>query len=275
MAKAKKDNTLDTEDQEWLDKIKAENDAGKQAFPQMKQLAINTDMVDAEGNKIPMGTFYIRGEKDYSETVKFRPLAYYSKYIKSVKNDKGWKIENETIFVENFESPLDIKGGIACGRLLGKAIPSAWTESQLKENSGKATCYCFMFGLVEFPGKEPVLVNFRASPAKARVLRETLKPIDRNTLFFNEFTLKLVPVTGTVHPKLEMELTDTTIPTGLKETIKPAYEEAKKFVATNNARILDIRNRVLKSRSASTADTNLYEKVDELSDDFKDEEIPF
>lgn len=241
--------------------------------PQMKQLAINADKVDSEGNKIDVDTWHIRNDNTYTDTVIFRPLRYKQKFIRMVQNGKQWKTDNQSVFVENFEPAYDTGGGVGCGRIIGK-LPSHWTEEQKLANYKKATIYGFLFGLVTFPGKEPVLVNFRAAPAKANVVRVALSTATigaelKDKFFKLDYTMKLVPIKGEKFVTLEMTPDLNNIHNDFAD-IYPYIKEVDAYIEAHNAGIMRRRTQILDNLKASTT----YKEVTSLADDFSDE-IPF
>ena len=128
----------------------------------MKQLATSAEIVKvktATGKEVPTTeyAFKIRGdEAEYSsEEVTFKPLAYFTKLLQW--NEKATAVVNESIYftMDNFKDALleDRLGGNACGRTF-----KSWGK---ESNPNNAKWYGFIFGEVTFPGKAPVLVNYR------------------------------------------------------------------------------------------------------------------
>lgn len=240
--------------------------------PQMKQLAINADKVDEAGKKLEVDTWHIRKENVYSDTVQFRPLRYKQKFIRMVQNDKQWKTENESIFVEGFEPAYDSNGGLGCGRLIGK-LPAHWTEEQRQANFKKANIYGFLFGLVTFPGGTPTLVNFRAAPAKAQIVREAIanRALGGEDMYRYDFTMKLVPVKGEKFITLEMTPNLTKKYESIADMI-PYIKEIDAYVAAHNDTIMRRREQLISNLKAA----NTYTEVASLATDFDDLEVePF
>lgn len=273
MAKVKMtEETMTKEEADFLAEQKAKRATSTSTLPKMSQLAINLDPVDKDGNDAPIGSFFIRDEAGYSRAVTFRPLRCVTKYMKIGKVKGQWKTENESIFVEGFDTAYDAKGGVACGRVVGQ-LPAEWTESQKKDNMNKATCYAFLFGLVTLPGKEPQLVNFRASPAKAKAVRDAIRTVPKaEEIFYYNFNMKLVPVSGTIHPNLEMVADFNNKLTRIADIIEP-MKQVDTFIEEHNKRIMSYRDR----QSVKADAKEVYKDVSgSLADDFEDSDgVPF
>ena len=262
-----KAKTISQEEIEYLAALKAKRDASKSAMPQMKQLAINMAQVDENGKDIQGSSWHIRGENTYSRTVTFRPTQLVNKYIKMSKQGATWRTDNESIFVEGFEPAYDTKGTTACGRLVGR-VPDSWTEVQKTENWKKSTSYAFLFGLVTFDGKEPELVNFRAAPAKAKVIREALKSLggDNDYLYYT-FTMKLIPdKQAGGQPSMEMT-TDAKHKHTTFGELMPFIKESEKYIADHNAQIMIRR----KNFEAQVGAGSSFKEIETLAGDFDDE----
>lgn len=260
------------EEEEFLLEEARKNKAAGTAMPQMKQLMINADRVDEDGKKIDPDTWVIRGEKVYSDTVTFRPLRFVNKFIRMTQVNKQWKTENESIFVSGFEPAYDMKGSVGCGRVIGK-LPDNWTEVQKETNFKKATIYGFLFGLVTFPDAEPQLVNFRASPGKARVVRDAIAANSigaKTKLYTVDFEMKLAPpAKGEKFPLLTMIPDLAHIATSFSDMI-PYIRECDSFIESHNARIMQRREQL----GANIKAASTYNEVSTLSEDFNDS-IPF
>lgn len=243
----------------------------KNELPSMKQLAINVDKVDDEGQKIDPDTWHIRGEKQYTDTVSFRPLRYKQKFIRMNQNEKKqWRTDNESIFVEGFEPAYDVRGGLACGRLIGK-LPEHWTEEQRQANFKKATIYGFLFGLVTLPGGEPTLVNFRAAPAKATVIREAIstRSLGGDEMYRYDFTMQLVPKKGEKFVTLTMVPTLNNKHDSISDVL-PYIKEIDSYIESHNNSIMKKREGLLERLKA----IDTYKEVRSLATDFDDLEDP-
>lgn len=236
----------------------------------MKQLAINADKQDEQGNKIEPDTWHVRGENQYIDTVTFRPLRYKQKFIRMVQNGKTWRTDNESIFVEGFEPAYDVKGGIGCGRIIG-SLPDHWTKEQQLVNFKKASIYGFLFGLVTFPGKKPVLVNFRAAPAKTKAIREALSKKSIGDIPFDkiEYKLKLYTNKGDKFVTLEVTPDLNNVKDDFSE-VYPHIKEVDAYIEAHNANIMRKREQLMQNLKAN----EVYKDVGSLADDFNDE-VPF
>lgn len=244
----------------------------KNTSPMMKQLAINADKVDANGKKLEVDTWHIRGESTYVDTVQFRPLRYKQKFIRMNQVDKKWKTDCESIFVEGFEPAYDSSGGLACGRLIGK-LPTHWTEEQKLANYKKATIYGFLFGLVTIADQKPLLVNFRAAPAKATAIREAINNpnLGGADMYRYDFTMKLVPVQGEKFVTLEMTPNLKAKHESIADVL-PYIKEIDAYVEAHNGNIMRRREQLISNLKAA----NTFTEVKAISDDFSDlEEEPF
>lgn len=268
MAKTK---TVDNKElEEFLAKEQARKAANTSTQQSMTQLAINDSSVDKDGNDIKPHTFNIRGGDVYSRTAVIRPLRYYSKFIKQVQTNGQWKIDNESIFVENpfTQNAYDLRGGIACGRLVGKT-PANWTETQKLDNLKKAVWYGFLFGIVTLPGAEPVLVNFRIPQSKTRAFGDALKLIGKEDMYKYNFNFTLKLEAGKKFPIMEVA-PDLAHKLDQVSDIIEDMKEVDSFVEASNARIMKQRERL----QTQVQDQQDYKDIKELASDF-DDEIPF
>lgn len=254
---------------EVLDKLggSAKNESGVK----IPFLAMNIASENEDGVEIPVKTFNIVGTDSYSKTVRFRPISYVNKLIAMKQEGTAWKTTNETIFYGVGEQPLDARGGIACGRLLGKAIPENYTEEQKKANKAKANYYGFLFGLVEFPGQQAALCSFRVPAGKAVQVANVLQDLNKHHGKHRQYMLNMKLSTNSKdksspHPVLEIEPDlSTKLPdTGLKE----AATVINDFINQHNTRIRTSHQNAKLARGSAIADTKL---VSEIMDD----EIPF
>lgn len=269
MAKAKTKIEDETEEESLLRTLKGKS-ASEAANITMPYLIINIASEDDEGNEIPVKTFNLSDTKLYSKTVRFRPLAYRNKLITMKQQGNDWKTLNETIFYTGREQPIDARGGIACGRLLGKAVPEDWTEEKRKVNKAKATFYGFVFGLVEFPGEKPVLCNLRVPGGKAMQFSNVLNDLDNNHEGFERYYLNLKLASNpkdksSPYPILEIEPDmSTVLPiSGIKTYLNSISE----FIEAHNKRIRDSHTNVRLARQETKNDADLLEDLDD--------EIPF
>lgn len=261
---------MSDEDAAYIAGLEAKEASQNKPMPMMKQLSINEDWVNDKGEKIEANTWTIRGESIYSDTVDFQPLFYKHKFIRMVQDGKRWKTENESIFVSMpWDNAYDANGTIACGRIVGKT-PDNWTESQKLANFKKATLYGFMFGLVTFPGNKPELVNFRAAPGKAKVIRTAMETIGDTKLYHVPFKFKLSPPPkGEKFPAFTIDVDLKKVNTDIT-TLIPYIKECESYINLHNDRLMDRR----KSMETRLLGAQTYKEVRDLASDF-DDEIPF
>lgn len=250
------------EETDLLDEL---NGKSANAGPSMPYLSINIASEDKDGKEIPVKTFHLSDTDLYSKTVKFRPFAFYNKLI-AMKQDekKAWKTINETIMYRMLEQPIDARGGVACGRLMGKAIPTTWTEEQLRANKAKANYYGFLFGTVQFPGSEPVLCNFRVPGGKAVQVNNVLKDLDTNHGGFQQYAVNMTLKSNSKdkaspHPIIDIEPdVGTVLPRSgnLKD-----LTAIKGYVDAHNKRIRDSHKSVVMARAGEVADTETVAHV--------------
>ncbi len=139
----------------------------------MKRLATILEKTPVPGKKAVLTEFFfvLQGEeKEYkSSTVKFKLFDVQHKIIARDPVDPT-KVTNETVFFERVEKGVEIpdrNGGNACGRTfpVWEGVKTFSAEERQKQKA-KGGYYTFLFGEVTFPGKKPVLVNFRITPTQ-------------------------------------------------------------------------------------------------------------
>lgn len=267
---------LTPEEEAFLAEEMIKDAAKKPAMPMMTQLLINGDRVNDKGEKIEPDTWNIRGESVYVDTIDFQPLRYVSKFIRMVQEDKKWKNENESIFFNGWEPAYDALGTVGCGRIIGR-LPATWSEAQKQANYKQATQYGFLFGLAKFPGKDPVLVNFRASPSKDRQIRETVVqnlPLnsDGTAKKMYQVSLKMKlspPAKGEKFTAMDLTVVDRN---GSFLELLPYIKEVDAYIKSHNDRIMERRKQFAERVSGRA----VYKEVGSLADDFNmDTDIPF
>lgn len=88
------------------------------ALVRVPELKINNSTRDTNKNKIPEGTFFIKGKEPrvYAEEVSFRPLASHIQYFHWDEIDGERKLVNKSVPIANMrEEAIDMLGTIACG----------------------------------------------------------------------------------------------------------------------------------------------------------------
>lgn len=139
----------------------------------MKQLLATSveSEVEIKGKKktVKDHLFQIKGEEATyaSEEVTLRVLAVRNKLI-------AWDVEGKTVTNEsvlftlddlNDQNIPDKNGGNACGRSF-----ASWNKGSAFDRAAegkKAKWYTYLFGEVTFPGKKPVVVNYRLTGSQS------------------------------------------------------------------------------------------------------------
>lgn len=231
-------------------------------------LKINISTEDNDGNSIPPKTFNIEGTTEYTKSINIRPLLYFNKLMQ-VKQDKNgaWKTLNETILYRGGEQPIDSKGGIACGRLLGKAIPSGWSPEQIAANKAKAAFYGFLVGLVK-DGENEVLVTLRLPASKSFQMSQKLQELAAKSAIYTyelKLTLKQDPKNKTSqHPIIDIDVAKE----GLGMVDVEFEKQAINWVKDHNARIIKSHKDVLSMKSGKAL-------VEDITGDDLNDEIAF
>lgn len=254
------------EDTSALDELSGGSDKESIKLPYM---AINIASEDSDGKEIPVKTFTIVGTGKYSKTVKFRPLGMYNKLIAMKQDGTQWKVTNETIMFRK-EQAIDARGGVGCGRLLGKAIPESWGDAEKKANRAKAQYYGFLFGYVEFPDSEPVLCNFRVPSGKAALIGNALAEYGKLKRKYHEHYLDLKLSTNakdrsSPHPTLEVSIDTSKVLTSNAQLEKDA-KLVLEFVSEHNARIRESHMNAKLARNEIKSDSALIAAIDEDED---------
>jgi len=115
-------------------------------------LKINSKKRDPAGRKIEEGKFLVTGldEPVYADTVKIRPLSHTFQWMHFDSEAK--KLVNKTVIVPNFRvEPIDMKGGLRCGKPASKVFRELAKEDQKKYEDIK--CYRQVRCLVSYTGK--------------------------------------------------------------------------------------------------------------------------
>ena len=227
----------------------------------MKQLLTNviqTKELTAKGKEVTVNEFalQVRGEEtDYSsEDVTFKVLATYSKLLQW--NKEGNRVLNETVYFEAVPKGVlipDRLGGNACGRI----FPS-WQDKKSfspserdAANPNNAKWYTFLFGEVTFPGKAPVLVNYRITGNQCFDFGAIEKAIKDKGAKLNQTLLKLsaVPREGKEH----LATTEYTIlQTDLDASANAgALQQIEEFIEVENGKIKDEHNAALAAKKTA------------------------
>lgn len=151
--------------------------------PLFPRLSVNRDAEDDDGNPLPVGTYTYKDTtgQHFSKTAKFRPFMNVYQY--SVYDSDTKKYTNRTIMFKNFRDELiDIKGGTACGKVMGKEKDNL-SEAQ-KEQQKKIKCARIVFGQVTFPDKEPVAVLWKMGGSNFMAPDAVFKELAKNKRLF-------------------------------------------------------------------------------------------
>lgn len=239
-----------------------------------KKLIINTSPLDSEGNSIKqhMGSFHIMGTDLYAERIKFRPIAVYNKLIKMVqtKTKEGadkWSYVNETVYFINYSDVMyDIKGGYACGKLLGEARKNM-NKDEAKANNDKAKTYLYLYGLAQFPGtKEWHLVDFRVGGKRIISISDAVstKTIGKGH-FMGQFIFDLacIPNRVSVHPDLDMSIDQRA---GLQDVsdIMEYDTMITDFIEESNDRVIASFKKYNQQAQAAVVEDDLNDSLDDL-----------
>ena len=231
-----------------------------------KRMLINVSPMDEKGKKAPqnIGTFHIVGTDLYSDTILFRPIAYYNKLMKVVqsKTMEGkeiWATVNETVFFTNYSDMLyDKKGGIACGKIFGEAR-KALSKAELDANNEKAKSFMFVFGLATFPDSdEQHFVDFRIGGKRIIEASNAFssKTIGKNHII-SEFNCEMTlnPTSKGVHPDLSITV-DLDNPLPVDDIIE--YDEKiTDYIDKHNARIMASYKKYSEQSNAISEDADI------------------
>lgn len=275
-----------------------ERDAEEVSIPQLPFLGINKSPVDKDGNDIPVQTLELDGK--YSKTATFRPIAFYNRLL-DMRQDaktKKWKLYNETIYFGNREEPIDTAGGVACGRLLGRAT-AGMNPEQLKANKAKANFYGYAFGIVQLTDAKTgkpledspaTLVSWRLPAGKAMQISNVLNEVKalNRKIQTVELDIKVVPNKNdrtnanpdleiTFNPSKELPVSDKAYAKGnlqITEFVKATNSDIRKqhFKALQ-AKGVSIANNASVAATARKLGVKSVEEV-EIDEDL-DDQIPF
>ena len=262
------------DDTSVLDALSGGNTASSNDGIKLPHLTINIASEDSEGNEIPVKTFHLSGTDYYSKSVRFRPLGFYNKLIAMKLEGNKWKTTNETILYQQREQPIDARGGVACGRLMGKSVPESWTPEQVQANKKKANYYGFLFGLVEFPGKGSVLCDLRVPGGKAMQISNLLTDLEKTQQAkYRNFMINMKLATNpkdksSAHPVLELspDLSVKLPDTGLRDH----GDAIAAYILAHNTRIKESFQAAKLARNSLNSDAEVVAGVDGF-----DDEIPY
>ena len=120
---------------------------------QLPELKVMLDDEDANGQRLPKGSFYIKGhgtENVYAKEVNIRVMAHHFQYVDF--DGEAKKVRNKTILATSFRSDFpDVKGTLRCGRPTSKVFKELSDEAKKKYES--ITCYRILRGIISYEGE--------------------------------------------------------------------------------------------------------------------------
>ena len=120
---------------------------------QLPELKVMLDDEDANGQRLPKGSFYIKGhgtENVYAKEVNIRVMAHHFQYVDF--DGEAKKVRNKTILATSFRSDFpDVKGTLRCGRPASKVFKELSDEAKKKYES--ITCYRILRGIISYEGE--------------------------------------------------------------------------------------------------------------------------
>ncbi len=126
--------------------------SGGNSASRMSELKINASPDDDQGNALPRGHFFIKGEDPgaYSENVSFRALSHHFQYL-HYDNTLNKLVSKSKIISHFGEEPIDTAGTVRCGK--PKSSQLAEMSPEKREKYSGITCFRQVRGLVSFEGK--------------------------------------------------------------------------------------------------------------------------
>lgn len=120
---------------------------------QLPELKVMLDDEDADGKRLPKGSFYVKGhgtENVYAKEVNIRVMAHHFQYVDF--DGEAKKVRNKTILATSFRSDFpDVKGTLRCGRPTSKVFKELSDEAKKKYES--ITCYRILRGIISYEGE--------------------------------------------------------------------------------------------------------------------------
>ena len=120
---------------------------------QLPELKVMLDDEDANGQRLPKGSFYIKGhgtENVYAKEVNIRVMAHHFQYVDF--DGEAKKVRNKTILATSFRSDFpDVKGTLRCGRPASKVFKELSDDAKKKYES--ITCYRILRGIISYEGE--------------------------------------------------------------------------------------------------------------------------
>ena len=120
---------------------------------QLPELKVMLDDEDADGQRLPKGSFYVKGhgtENVYAKEVNIRVMAHHFQYVDF--DGEAKKVRNKTILATSFRSDFpDVKGTLRCGRPASKVFKELSDDAKKKYES--ITCYRILRGIISYEGE--------------------------------------------------------------------------------------------------------------------------
>ena len=275
---------LTEEDQQLLAMMQAgattgqEQSGGSNIFPQLKMVQQPGEETP-EGVDVPLGSFYIKGTEIFGSDILFRPLVIKNKLMKFVQDaSNNYKLEGESVYFNWGEEVLDSLGGVAFGKVFGKARKEL-TDDEKEINDKKAKLYMNLFGHVSFDGGETnhlVVLNV-AGTKYGRVIELLLDKKACNNIGSNQlyFAMKLYlpkkdPLLSAAEKKLVNNIGfNLWIQADVDNILelRPVLEDTKtilEYIHAQDERVIEQHN--MASTSGSSSDDEYmdaeYEEVD-------------
>lgn len=257
---------------------------GEAKKPGIPRLTVNKEGVDDHDNEIPIGTFKIaQGEASalYAKTAVFRP--FHNTFQYAIYDAKAKATTNRSIHIKNWaDEALDELGGVRCGKIPNKQAKELSAEDQEKNKLIK--CYRFIYGQVTLSG-----VTETGTKMSVERLPVRMKLSGSNFMPFSE-TIDLINALKRPIFNFNCNLTLTRQKNGatvwyvvgfepdLKNLIPMSTEDMELWhsfqeqINRENDYIKGKYKDALKVKTQPTA--NVKDVVDQLSNDFHDDELP-
>lgn len=210
----------------------------------MKQLyaTFEESEVEFKGKKTPVKEYFfrIKDEPNYSaEEISFKVLATRNRLLSW--SIEGTTVTKESVFFEGVfknENIPDSSGGNACGRSFAtwEGVKS-FDDARRAEENKKARWYTYLFGEVTFPGKAPVVVNYRLTGPQSMSWGAIEKALGKDV---GGALLKVVPVGGAKNDKFVLP-EYTILQTGLDTSeTKESLAAIEAYIDGENDKILEL-----------------------------------
>ena len=184
---------------EEIMKMTGQDDGSQMGSGTLPRLTINRAAEDDDGNALRAGVYTIfdpesedrvYGLKD--KPAQFRPFINAYQYMEYDANDNKYA-STSVIFKSWKDEPIDTKGGVRCGKVIGKDKDQLTDAEIAAQKSIK--CYRLVYGLLSMDctkaNGEPTSVKdmpvlWRVTGMNFKPIGETLKGLKgRNSLMFN------------------------------------------------------------------------------------------